>query len=109
MIKILNKLVRDKIVEKIETRGEMAEYKILSDEEYRTELIAKMHEETNEFDNDNTLAELGDMYGVLCAIVEHSGYTMEDVIKTAKEKEEKNGGFKKKIFLQSWNERGILR
>ena len=104
MIKNLNKLVRDKIIEKIKARGEKVKYKLLSDEEYRTELITKMHEETNEFDTDNTLAELGDMYGVFCAIVEHSGYTMQDVIQTAKEKEKKNGGFKKKLFLISWDD-----
>lgn len=109
MIRIYNKLVRDKIVDKIEARGELAEYRTLSDEEYRAELIAKMHEETSEFENDNTLAELGDMYGVLCAIVEHSGYTMDEVLKTAEEKENKNGGFRKRIFLKSWNDRGILR
>ena len=109
MIHITNKLVRDKIPEIIESKGGTAACRILSDEEFRAELIKKMHEETTEFENDNTLEELGDMYSVLFELAHSAGYTISDVMRESERKRMQNGGFSKKIFMESYNERGILR
>ena len=109
MIHIYNKLVRDKIPEKILSRGEFADYEVLDDARYREELIKKMHEETAEFEKDNTVEELADMYEVLNALIVQSGHTLFDVISVAEEKRNRNGAFEKRYFLKSHNERGILR
>ena len=109
MIHVLNKLVRDKIPEKIAERCEHADYDVLDDVRYREELIKKMHEETEEFDKDNTVEELADMYEVFCALVAQSGHSMSDVLQAAEQKKEKNGAFEKRYFLKMHNERGIFR
>ena len=109
MIHITNKLVRDKIPEMIEAKGGVATCRTLSDEEFRTELLKKMHEETDEFAKDKTLEELGDMYAVLFELVHNAGFTMDDVVRISEQKRMSNGGFSKKIFMACYNERGILR
>ena len=109
MIHITNKLVRDKIPEIIATKGGIADCRTLDDEEFRKELIKKMYEETAEFDKDNTLEELGDMYSVLFELAHLAGYTISDVMRESERKRMSNGGFAKRIFMESYNERGILR
>lgn len=109
MIKIANKLVRDKIPEIIEGKGGSVSCRTLSQEEFRSELIKKMNEETAEFDKDNTLEELGDMYAVMSALAQNAGYSMEDVMHVSEQKQVKNGGFSKRIFMEYYNEHGVLR
>ena len=109
MIHITNKLVRDKIPEIIESKGGIADCRTLSDEEFRAELIKKMHEETEEFNKDNTLEELGDMYSVLFELAHNAGFNISDVMMASEQKRMQNGGFSKKIFMKSYNERNILR
>ena len=48
MKQVFNKLVRDKIPEKIESNGEKAYTRILSEEEYKMELEKKLNEEYQE-------------------------------------------------------------
>lgn len=109
MIHITNKLVRDKIPEIIESKGGTASCRILSDDEFRTELIKKMHEETEEFAKDNTLEELGDMYSVLFELAHNAGFNISEVVMASEQKRMQNGGFSKKIFMEMYNERGVLR
>ena len=103
-MKIFNKLVRDKIPEKIEENGEVCKIKILSDEDYKIELNKKLQEEINEYfqaDNENKLEELADVQEVLNAIVLANGYSQEDLENVRMKKFQKRGGFEKKIFLES--------
>ena len=102
MKKVFNKLVRDKIPEIIENNNEVAVTKILSDKDYRDELIKKLLEEYNEVVNANgkdLIAELADMLEVIDAIAKTENITLEDVIKIKEDKKIKRGGFDKKIFL----------
>lgn len=109
MLKIAQKLVRDKIVAKIIEKGGEAKYRILDNEEYEKELFLKLSEEITEFEKDKNIEELGDIFGVFSAIVEHYGFTIEDVMKQSLEKEKQNGGFKEKIFLETWTPNKFLR
>ena len=105
----VNKLVRDKIPEKIERRLGTANIEILNDDEYKQALIDKMYEETSEFKSDQNLEVLADMYSVLCAIAKAFGFNMCDVYTAAKEKTVLSGDFDKRIFLKSYIERdGIV-
>ena len=96
-----NKLVRDKIPEEIDNElGRKCKYRILDDEEYLKELNRKILEEANEFIEENSIEELGDLMEVINAIMKLKGYRMEDVKKVMKVKEEKKGAFNNKIFLE---------
>lgn len=109
MLHITNKLVRDKIPEIIKNKGGTATCRTLSDAEFRAELIKKMHEETEEFDKDNTLEELADMYAVLFELIVSAGYTTAEVFATAEKKRMQNGGFKNKLFMEYYNDHSVLR
>lgn len=96
-----NKLVRDKIPENIDKEeGRKCKYRILNDEEYLEELNRKVLEEANEFIEENSIEELGDLKEVINAIMKLKGYKFEEVEKVMKAKEKKKGAFYNKIFLE---------
>ena len=96
-----NKLVRDKIPEDIDSElGRKCKYRILDNKEYLKELNRKVLEEANEFIEENSIEELGDLMEVINAIMKLKGYTIEEVNKVMKAKEEKKGSFNNKIFLE---------
>lgn len=96
-----NKLVRDKIPEEINNEiGRKCKYRVLDDEEYLKELNRKVLEEANEFIEDNSIEELGDLMEVINTIMRLKGYSIEEVKKVMKEKEYKKGVFNDKIFLE---------
>lgn len=98
---IYNKLVRDKIPENIDSEpGRKCKYKILNDKEYLTELNKKILEEANEFIEENSIEELGDLMEVVNAIIKLKGYKMEEVYKVMKAKTDKKGAFEDKIYLE---------
>ena len=96
-----NKLVRDKIPEEIDKEpGRKCKYRILDDIEYLKELNKKVLEEANEFIEENSIEELGDLMEVIKAIMKLKGYKLEEIRKIMKVKEEKKGIFNNKIFLE---------
>lgn len=96
-----NKLVRDKIPENIDIEpGRKSKYRILDDTEYLKELNRKILEEANEFIEENSIEELGDLMEVIDAIMKLKGYNMKEVNKVMKAKSEKKGAFNNKIFLE---------
>ena len=96
-----NKLVRDKIPENIDSEpGRKSKYRILNDSEYLTELNKKVLEEANEFIEENSIEELGDLMEVINSIMKLKGYKMEDVHKSMKAKADKKGTFNNKIYLE---------
>lgn len=104
MEQVFNKLVRDKIPNKIESNGEVAITRILSDDEYKNELYKKLLEESHEVINsqggEDTLEELADVLEVLKAIAELNNKKIDDVIEKANQKRLNRGGFEKRIFLE---------
>lgn len=96
-----NKLVRDKIPANIDSEpGRKSQYRILNDKEYLTELNKKVLEESNEFIEENSVEELGDLMEVINAIMKLKGYKMEEVYKVMRAKAEKKGAFDNKIYLE---------
>lgn len=100
-----NKLVRDKIPEIIETEGKVCRCRILGGEEYRCRLDAKLDEELAEFRESHELEELADVLEVLYATARAYGVEWDSVEKIRREKAEKRGGFDRRIFLESVDER----
>ncbi len=96
-----NKLVRDKIPENIEKDPlKKCKYRILDEKEYLNELNKKVLEEANEFVEENSIEELGDLFEVINAIMNLKGYKTEDVQKTMETKAQKKGAFNKRIYLE---------
>ncbi len=96
-----NKLVRDKIPENIDSEpGRKSKYKILNDTEYLTELNKKVLEEANEFIEEDSIEELGDLMEVINTIMKLKGYKIEEVYNIMKAKTNKKGAFDKKIYLE---------
>lgn len=104
MEKIFNKLVRDNIPNIIENNNEVAITKILTDEEFKVELLKKLKEECKEVNDSKTsnelLEELADVLEILRTLSMLENKTLEDIINIADEKKQKRGGFDKKIFLE---------
>ena len=98
---IYNKLVRDKIPEVIEDNGGKAEIRILSDEEYRIFLEAKLDEEVGEYHRDKTAEELADVMEVVYALAASIGCCREQLQAIYQKKHDARGGFEKKILLIS--------
>lgn len=96
-----NKLVRDKIPENINSEsGRKSKYRILNDKEYLNELNKKVIEEANEFIEENSIEELGDLMEVINAIMQFKNYKTEELYKVMKEKADKEGAFNNRIYLE---------
>lgn len=104
MKKTYNKLVRDKIPEIIRAKGAEAKTRILSEEEHLEALIAKLHEELEEFKAEHSVEELADIKEVLIAIREAMGVHAGELEDVRRQKANSNGRFKKRIFLESVEE-----
>ena len=98
---IFNKLVRDKIPEIIAANGQDAQYRILSDEEYRYFLEAKLDEEVGEYHRDQTIEELADILEVVYALAATVGCSPQQLMDIYQKKHEARGGFENRIFLIS--------
>lgn len=97
---VYNKLVRDKIPDIIHHNGGKAEIRILSDEEYRAFLEAKLDEETQEYHQEKNLEELADILEVVYALADTVA-TREELLRIYQKKHDARGGFEKKILLIS--------
>lgn len=101
-MKIYNKLVRDKIPEIIANdNGKTCVTRIMDDDEYLSALNLKLQEELKEYLDGNNVEELADLEKVLRAILDIKGVSYDEFEAIRKEKAEKRGAFKKKIFLES--------
>ena len=100
-----NKLVRDNIPNIIKANGEEPIYHTLNDNEYWDALLRKDTEELEEVkeakSKDEVLKELGDKLELIIAMAEYHGFTLDDVIRQADKKKETNGGFQKRLFLET--------
>ena len=104
MVKIYNKLVRDKIPEIIENDGEKPKIRILDNEEYKKELKKKLVEEVQEVvltgNNNDLLKEIGDILVEIEAMEKAYDLNKNQILKTKEERKQERGGFEKKIFLE---------
>lgn len=103
MERIYNKLVRDKIPNIIEKKGEIPVTKILDDISYKEELEKKLYEEYKEVieaSGNDRIEELADLLEVIRALANLENKDLVDIIKVADDKREKRGAFKDKIFLE---------
>ncbi len=99
------KLVRDKIPEKIKNNNEEPITRILDEKkEFKEELEKKLYEEYIEVisaKGEEKLEELADMLEVISALANSENKTLDDIINIANNKKKnKRGAFNDKIFLE---------
>lgn len=98
-----NKLVRDKIPEIIETKGENPLTHIADAGEYWKRLKEKLMEEVEEFLEEENIEEMADIFEVATAINKFKKWDMQEIIKIQKQKVNERGGFEKRIILEEVN------
>ena len=101
MVTTYNKLVRDRIPERIRSSGGTAAITVLSDAAYRDALDRKLGEELAEYLAEGDVAELADLLEVMLAVCETRGVDAEALEAMRRAKAEKNGRFAQRLFLVS--------
>ena len=94
-----DKLVRDRIVEIIEAKGETATWHVADDAEYRAKLGEKFREEVGEFLEAESSDEMADVFEVITAWLALKGWTIDGIVKIQEEKRVKRGSFDQRIIL----------
>ena len=96
----MGKLVRDKIPQIIQADGKSPIIRTLSEEDYLQELDKKLNEEVAEYQADKSIEEMADVVEVLYAICEARGHSVDELEQVRKEKSEKRGAFKERIYWE---------
>ena len=103
MIKIYNKLIRDKIPEIIKAAGEKPYLRRLNRKEYIKEIEKKVLEEAKELieakNKKGVLNEIVDIQELIDVLTSKVGLTKLQIKIQQREKNKKRGGFKKRLFL----------
>lgn len=94
-----NKLIRDRIPEKMDKVGAAYEVRTLSPEEYEQALLKKVEEEASALPSATSSEELADVVDVIEEIKRLKGITNEQLANAQTKAFEKKGGFEKRLFL----------
>jgi len=95
-----NKLVRDKIPERIRSKGEAVSIHIADDQEYWEKLKEKLSEEIIEFIDSETVEELADILEVIDAICDYKNFNISEIKEIKDKKTAERGAFKQRIILE---------
>ena len=95
--RVYNKLVRDNIPDLIRENGETPVIRTLDDGEYAACLAEKLREEVEEFLADSNLDELSDILEALAGL---HGWTDGEIQKVRRDKAERRGAFRERVFLE---------
>ena len=100
---MLNKLVRDKIPQDMESHGQVVHSRVLGDEEYLQELARKAVEEAREFnlaDAEGAPKELADLLTIVMAGCAALGMTFEELQALEAKCTAERGGFSERIYVE---------
>ena len=95
-----DELARDNSLKKMEASGEMTDYHIACDLEYKEKLFQKLVEEAELFRDVRSAEKLADMLEVIHTIMTDSGWTMDEIDGLRKKRKATEGGFEKHIILE---------
>lgn len=96
----MEKLVRDRIPEIMHRSGHLAKVRKAAKEERLQWLLRKLFEETIELKESTNLEECADVFEVLKTICEELGYSIDELVKAAKNKMIERGGFSAGYILE---------
>lgn len=100
---IHNKLVRDEIINIIQSSGKTCRSRILDEAEYEKQLNTKLKEELEEYlksgNSEEALEELADVLEVIRALAKVHGADWDKLESIRVKKAEARGGFEKRVFL----------
>lgn len=97
-----NKLIRDRVIENWNPKfGKNPKTHIATDEEFYKRLKEKLLEESEEFVKSDSKEELADIQEIIDTICKTKNLSKEELEKIRKDKFDKNGGFEKKLILES--------
>ena len=96
-----DKLVRDNIPATIMASGGVPHTTILDEDEYLKALGDKLVEEALEVQQTPVTEELADVMEVIRAIAKHLNISLQEIEKVRIKKNQTNGAFHKRIFLES--------
>lgn len=99
-----NKLIRDKIPQKILNNGEKYRTRVIvDDQEFEQELLKKVFEEASAVSRARTredlVDELADLMAVIRALQDHKKISDKALKKSISQNFAKKGGFSKRLFL----------
>lgn len=104
----LQKLVRDKTIERIEPHGVQTSYKIVEGSDLKQAIANKVSEEVQEllieFSQENReeiIQELADVLEILEKLANFNGIKWESIISEKEKKKKERGGFSKGIYINS--------
>ena len=95
-----NKLVRDKILDKIRSEGRVPKYKKLSKPKLVPALNEKLIEEHEEYIRDRNIGELADMVEVIFGIAKQKGFNKTAFMQEVQKKRDANGAFNRGFFYE---------
>ena len=106
MIKFLcNKLGRDKGLEGFKSEGIVPTYRILTGDEWCTELQRKLIEEASEVSEAKNvaevMAELADILEVINGLCKAYGIPVQELEQARQQKYEDRGGFEKGLYIET--------
>lgn len=102
MRKETNKLIRDKIPELMEKRGQAFELSTMSDVEYRQALLEKLVEEASEAvqaPSEELVKELADLYEVIDALLTSFAIDRNLLLEEQVKRRAERGGFEQRLRL----------
>jgi len=97
---LYNKLVRDRIPERILAKGEACEFHIATEEEYREKVREKLSEEVQEYLASESPDELADVLEVIEALGNVHGESFEELLERKRVRAHERGAFTKRIILE---------
>lgn len=103
----MQKLVRDKIVENIQKKGNKVDSRILDDKQFFDELKKKLQEELDELtevdfdDRKNLINELSDIQLLISYSLKTLNISTEELDKMQAKKAVRAGNFDKRIFIDT--------
>lgn len=100
VVKVYNKLVRDKIPHIIKQANKEPFTYVATEEEVKPFLLGKLIEELEEFKATPSEEELADILEVVYGIAHAYNLDMEKVLTIKADKLEERGGFKGRIILE---------
>ena len=108
-----NKLIRDKVSDKLNQKGIKFKVRELSEEEYEKELMKKVLEEAIELstaeNRDQLVSEFCDLQFTIDELKKIKNISDQELVEAKKDNFDQKGGFNQRLFLEWTDDNGYQR